>query len=131
MNGASVGVLKLNFVRKKLIEKENESGIIKSGGKELKGEGAGFVFNIETIKCFKCGKKGHKANMCRSKTEKKGITCFKCGKAGHIKKDCKAGVEPKIENEIGEGKIEETPRVDLFLVANKPLVTNSSVLITS
>lgn len=38
------------------------------------------------IKCYKCGKKGHKRSDCKSGKE---IKCFKCGKSGHKSNVCK------------------------------------------
>ena len=42
--------------------------------------------------CFKCGKKGHKANECRSNIKRTGGKfngkCHHCGKKGHMAKDC-------------------------------------------
>ncbi|MCI65835.1 cellular nucleic acid-binding protein, partial [Trifolium medium] len=34
--------------------------------------------------CFKCGKLGHKAEVCR-----KGVVCFNCGEGGHKSPECK------------------------------------------
>ncbi|XP_058774325.1 uncharacterized protein LOC131648597 [Vicia villosa] len=35
--------------------------------------------------CFKCGKPGHKSNMCNAEAQR----CFRCGKTGHMALDCK------------------------------------------
>ncbi|XP_058760659.1 uncharacterized protein LOC131634011 [Vicia villosa] len=38
-----------------------------------------------SILCFKCGKAGHKSNVCTTDVKK----CFRCGKMGHTMSDCK------------------------------------------
>ena len=43
--------------------------------------------------CYECGKKGHIAKDCYSKTtesNKSSVTCYKCGKKGHYARKCKS-----------------------------------------
>ncbi|XP_058762165.1 uncharacterized protein LOC131635555 [Vicia villosa] len=37
------------------------------------------------IVCFKCGKPGHKSNVCNAEVQR----CFRCGKTRHLAPDCK------------------------------------------
>ena len=41
--------------------------------------------NPRTKQCFKCGKPGHIARNCRSRSE---LTCYNCGKRGHVFQNC-------------------------------------------
>ncbi|XP_042149961.1 uncharacterized protein LOC120847418 [Ixodes scapularis] len=42
------------------------------------------------IRCFICGKAGHKAENCRSNAQgKKTVVCWNCGRAGHRAENCK------------------------------------------
>ena len=53
--------------------------------------------------CYSCGKRGHRAKDCRSKTNKEQRKCFFCNKIGHLERDCRAkkrGSKP----EKSEGK---------------------------
>ena len=51
------------------------------------------AFNVRTpIKCFTCGKVGHKSAVCRNRmtsTETRNEKCFKCGKIGHLSNNCR------------------------------------------
>ena len=42
------------------------------------------------VTCFKCGRKGHFANVCQNQTQGQnvGTGCYKCGKPGHISRNC-------------------------------------------
>lgn len=40
------------------------------------------------LKCFKCGKTGHKTSDCRNNANNAKIMCFRCGKPGHIVRNC-------------------------------------------
>ncbi|XP_058762825.1 uncharacterized protein LOC131636201 [Vicia villosa] len=37
------------------------------------------------VTCFKCGKTGHKSNVCTTEVKR----CFRCGKFGHAQSECK------------------------------------------
>ena len=48
------------------------------------------------VKCYVCGKIGHKQADCRFKKEnrsdqQKTFKCYRCGKTGHLANDCEAG----------------------------------------
>ena len=47
-------------------------------------------------RCFKCNKRGHRANQC--------VTCFKCGGAGHVSTQCYNGQE---NQEAGQDRVRE------------------------
>ncbi|GKE57046.1 putative reverse transcriptase domain-containing protein [Tanacetum coccineum] len=58
-----------------------------------------------TIKCYKCGKGGHKARYCKEKSVATGAnaqpiwTCYDCGEQGHTRNRCPKKVK---QEEVGE-----------------------------
>ncbi|XP_057432484.1 uncharacterized protein LOC130725255 [Lotus japonicus] len=57
---------------------------------ETTHEGQGSQAQGKDVTCFKCGKVGHYANVCKEDPR----VCFNCYKPGHVARDCKA---PKVE----------------------------------
>ena len=66
-------------------------------------------------RCFECGKQGHKAADCWSKTgvgaaqQKKhaelSVTCFKCGEKGHKSPDCPQETKGKKKNKAEQNRV--------------------------
>ena len=76
-----------SFYKRKFKDNKNSTELAMSAGGKFKGQ------------CRNCGKQGHKASECRSKSnvagdrghkeKKTGIKCFNCNKfGGHYAKDC-------------------------------------------
>lgn len=72
---------------------ECREGVLRSAGRQHANHhhpssyyrGEERVNSDSEVKCFACGKKGHKFNQCRFRSYK----CNKCGKEGHLAKVCK------------------------------------------
>ena len=50
------------------------------------GQRASGGYAPSSVTCFKCGKPGHKSNVCTTAEVRR---CFHCGKAGHAAPECK------------------------------------------
>lgn len=56
-------------------------------------------FSKKTVRCFKCGEKGHLSNQCKVPQ----IKCFKCKGSGHKSFECKANINKvKVEKSVPE-----------------------------
>ena len=70
----------------------------------LKGTDQGSSSHFsKDVKCFKCGKFGHKQAQCRSKTV--AIVCYECGEKGH-----KANACPKAQKKPFDKRNKETQK---------------------
>jgi len=56
--------------------------------------------SLDNVVCFKCGDKGHYANMCPKPRQDalsgKGLTCFNCGEPGHRAMECTRKLIPAV-----------------------------------
>lgn len=63
-------------------------------------------------RCYKCNKKGHRANQC--------VTCYKCGVPGHVSTHCNNGgqgnqqsgqdrVRERLQSLRGQGNYNNSP----------------------
>ena len=82
----------------------------------LKGtdEGSSSHFSKD-VKCFKCGKFGHKQAQCRSKTV--AIVCYECGEEGH-----KANACPKAQKKPLDKRNKKTQK-RFFTKRNEGILT--------
>ncbi|XP_046629534.1 uncharacterized protein LOC124309914 [Neodiprion virginianus] len=79
---------------------------------------------VSSLKCFHCGKFGHKISECRSRSlstipdnfgnlskkipstaVKSSVTCFKCGEVGHVSTSCKKS-SGSGQNTLAQGQME-------------------------
>src|ERR1051325_2164383 len=65
--------------------------LVKGNNKRFKEEGLVGGDAHASIVCYKCGKPGHKSNVCRNdgKAKENEVRCFRCGETGHVIRDCK------------------------------------------
>jgi len=79
--------------------------------------------NSGDIKCFNCGKTGHKNSECPNK---KGKFCYLCGKSGHIKANCPDKNNKNKKDLNKEQKEEDMINVEDNNVINCPICFLSS-----
>ena len=94
--GANVALDDIQDAMNVMFRMENNSSI--SGSETNQEDEKVLLAANQDIKCYKCGKLGHKAYQCKEKGKRKGKgrgkkakfsgTCNNCGKVGHREDDC-------------------------------------------
>ncbi|KAL8156304.1 hypothetical protein AgCh_001414 [Apium graveolens] len=94
------------------------------------------------VTCFKCGRKGHFANVCQNPTQGQnlGTGCYKCGKPGHIVRNFPTqgttsntprltGAPSQNVPRIEEPPAKDQPKARTFNMTMKDVVQSSDVVV--
>ena len=80
--------------------------------REIKREEVFKVYSNKegrNLRCYRCGKGQHLANVCRFKD----VICNKCNTKGHIAKACRGGARKKVGNACNAVKSADSPKEEI------------------
>eukprot|EP00667_Euglena_gracilis_P013259 EG_transcript_13655 len=89
----------LSYIPQKRLRRDFEDDDNHAVGRRRLGDSETPVFrSLDTVVCFKCGEKGHYANVCPNPARPRQpgdlrdmrtkVTCFNCGEPGHVSSEC-------------------------------------------